>query len=150
MYYGFEPYFWLKLIIILGVFLLLLFSFHTVMRKLLKLEKVKFFSNNYLNEEHKKIDRKIRITSIVVLLIGFIINVIRGPVDKFWFFEPYFLFFLSIIASESARTFMEWKYQENRKAYIFTINQLVFLVIFMVSLFTTDFYAGFFDWFLVD
>lgn len=146
MYYGFEPYFWLKLFIILGVFLLLLFLFHTVMRKLLKIEKVKFFSNNYVNEKHKKIDWKIRITFIIVLLIGFIINIIRGPVDKFWFFEPYFLLFLSIIASESARAYMEWKYQTNRNAYIFTISQLVFIVILMVSLFTTNF----FDWFLVD
>lgn len=138
MYYGFEPYFWLKLIIILGVFSLLLFVFHTVMRKLLKIEKVKFFSNNYLNEEHKKIDWKIRMISIVVLLIGFIINIMRGPVDKLWFFESYFILFLSIIASESARAYMQWKYQTNRNAYIFTISQIVFICILMVSLFTTD------------
>lgn len=150
MYYGFEPYFWLKLIIVLGVFLLLLFSFHTVMRKLLKLEKVKFFSNNYLNEKHKKLDWKIRITTIVVLLIGFIINISRGPVEKFWFFETYFLLFLSIIVSESARAYMEWKYQTNRNAYIFSISQIVFVVILMVSLLTTDSFANFFDWFLVD
>ncbi|WP_425463995.1 DUF4181 domain-containing protein [Oceanobacillus piezotolerans] len=39
---------------------------------------------------------------------------------------------------------MEWKYEENRNAYIFTISQLVFITILLYSLFANNF-IGWFD-----
>jgi hypothetical protein len=40
--YGVEPTFWLSLISLLAFVLLLLVSFNTIMRKLLKIERKKF------------------------------------------------------------------------------------------------------------
>lgn len=143
MYYGFEPNFWLKLFLFLGIFGLILFLFNIVMRKLLRVEKANFLSYNHLNEKHKKLDWIIRITFIIVLLIGFSINTSRGPMEEIWFLEPYFVLFISIIATETARAYMQWKYDTNRNAYIFTISQLVFFIILYVSLYTTNFFGWF-------
>ncbi|MEC5424740.1 DUF4181 domain-containing protein [Virgibacillus sp. C22-A2] len=60
--HGTEPIFWLKLILALTLFALLLIAFNAVMSKWLKVEKKKFFSYNHVNEKHKKVDWIIRIT----------------------------------------------------------------------------------------
>lgn len=143
MYYGVEPNFWLKLFLFLVIIGLMFFLFNIVMRKLLRVEKPKFFSYNHLNEKHKKLDWIIRITFIIVLLIGFIINNLRVPMERIWFLEPYFLLFIFIFATETARAYMQWKYDTNRNAYIFTISQIVFMIILLVSLFTTNFFGWF-------
>lgn len=141
MYYGVEPNFWLKLFLFLAIIGLILFLFNIMMRKLLRVEKAKFFSYNHLNEKHKKLDWFIRITFIVVTLIGLIINISRDRMERIWFLETYFLLFIFIIATETVRAYMQWKYDTNRNAYIFTITQLVFMIILLVSLFTTNFFG---------
>lgn len=143
MYYGVEPNFWLKLFLFLAIIGLILFLFNIVMRKLLRVEKAKFFSYNHLNEKHKKLDWIIRITFIIILLIGFIINILRNPMEPIWFLEPHFLVFIFVIATETARAYMQWKYDTNRNAYIFTISQLVFMIILLVSLYTTNIFGWF-------
>nr|WP_246001115.1 DUF4181 domain-containing protein [Oceanobacillus piezotolerans] len=52
------------------------------MRKLLKVERKNIFSSTYINDKHKWIDRTIRIIFIIVLLIGFIVNSGREPLEK--------------------------------------------------------------------
>ncbi|WP_301107203.1 DUF4181 domain-containing protein [Sporosarcina sp.] len=75
IYYGVESYFWLKLILLLVIIGLLFFSFSAIMRRILKVEKRKPFSNNHLNPLHKKIDWTIRITFIVAMIAGGFINI---------------------------------------------------------------------------
>ncbi|HBW38527.1 DUF4181 domain-containing protein [Desulfosporosinus sp. BICA1-9] len=137
--YGLGPKFWQELFLLLTIVLLSLVSFNAVMRKLLKVEKKKLFSYNYVNEKHKKIDRTIRITSIVVLLIGSFVNMTRDPMDWIWFFEPWFLMMVFVLATEVARAIIEYKYAENRNDYKFTISQLVFIVIIFFTLYWSDF-----------
>ncbi|WP_377890853.1 DUF4181 domain-containing protein [Alkalihalobacillus sp. R86527] len=36
---------------------------------------------------------------------------------------------------------MEWKYDQNRNGYIFTISQLSFFIILMVSMYFSDFFG---------
>lgn len=141
--YGVEPFFLQKLFLILAIFGVLLFLFNTVMRRLLKVKKKRFFSYNHLNDKHKIIDWTIRITFIVVLLFGYMFNSARASIERIWFLETYFLLFVFIIATETVRAFMEWKYEANRKAYIFTISQLMFVTILLLSLFTTEFFGWF-------
>ncbi|MBD1383582.1 DUF4181 domain-containing protein [Bacillus sp. IB182487] len=113
------------------------------MRKLLKVEKKKFFSYNYLNDKHKKIDWTIRLIFIVLLFIGNFINVTRDPLESIWFLETHVLLFVFIIASETTRAIMEKRFAENKNDYIFTTLQLVFMSISFLSLFTTNFFGWF-------
>lgn len=142
--YGTESTFWLKLVLMLAIILVLLVSFNTVMRKWLKVEKKKFFSYNHVNEQHKKIDWTIRITFVVFIFLGFFINSMVDPMERKWFFESWFLLFVLIFVSETARVIMEWKYAANRNAYILTVSQLVFTAIILITLFSTNFF-GWFD-----
>ncbi len=137
--YGIGPKFWLELFLLVSILLLLLVSFNAVMRKLLKVEKKKFFSYNHVNEKHSKIDWTIRITIIVVLLIGNFVNNTRDPMDWIWFFEPWYIMMVFIVATEVARAIMECKYAENRNAYKLTISQLVFIVVIFLTLYWSNF-----------
>ncbi|WP_197046565.1 DUF4181 domain-containing protein [Oceanobacillus salinisoli] len=48
-----------------------------------------------------------------------------------------------IVVSETARAVIEWKYGENRKAYIVTICELAFIAIALTSMITTNFFGWF-------
>lgn len=137
--YGLGPKFWLDLFLMLTILLLLLVSFNAIMRKLLKVEKKKLFSYNYVNEKHSKIDWTIRIIIIVILLIGTYVNNTRDRMDWIWFFEPWYIMMVFIVATEVSRAIMEFKYAENRNAYKLTISQLVFIVIIFLSLYLSNF-----------
>ena len=139
--YGIGANFWLELLFILAIILLLLFSFNAVMRKLLKVEKKKVFSYNHVNEKHSKVDWTIRITIIVLMIIGFFVNVSRLPMDSIWFFETWFMLLILIIGTEVARAVIEWKYAENRNAYKFTVFQLIFILILLFILYWTNFFG---------
>ena len=137
--YGLGPKFWLDLFLMLTILLLLLVSFNAIMRKLLKVEKKKLFSYNYVNEKHSKIDWTIRIIIIVILLIGNYVNTTRDRMDWIWFFEPWHIMMVFIVATEISRAIMEFKYAENRNAYKLTIGQLVFIVVIFLSLYLSNF-----------
>lgn len=142
--YGEEPFFWLKPLLIVTIFGLLLYLFNILTRKLLKVKKKSFFSYNHLNSKHKIIDWTIRITFILVVSIGYFINLLKEPLERIWFLEPYFTLFIFVIVSESARAIIEWKYDTNRNAYIFTICQLLFIILLLLTLFIANF-LGWFD-----
>ena len=141
--YGGDSSFWLKLFLLLLMIGLLMFLFNTITRKLLKVKKRKAFSYNYLNGLHKKIDWTIRIIFVVAIIVGGLINASRLPMNPILFLEPYFLVFALIFITEIITAVMEWKYEENRNAYIFTILQLVFIAILLLSIYITDAF-GFF------
>ncbi|MGM0890070.1 MAG: DUF4181 domain-containing protein [Bacillota bacterium] len=130
-----------KLILVLSIFGLFLFFINKVLRKWLNVEKKKLFSYGHVNDKHKKIDWTIRIICIVFLSIGFFTNVKRDPLEHIWFLETHILLFVFIIASETARVIMEKRYAENRNDYIFSTIQLVIISIFLLSVFTTDFFG---------
>ena len=131
----------LYLILLLFVFGLILFFINKALRKRLNVEKRKFFSYGHVNEKHKKIDWSIRTVYIVLLFIGFFINVTRGPLQTIWFLEPYVLIFSLVFISEIVRIIMEKRYAENRNDYIFTTIQLVILSLIVLIFFSTDFFG---------
>ncbi|MFE8697609.1 DUF4181 domain-containing protein [Cytobacillus sp. FJAT-53684] len=141
--YGLEASFFLKLILLIAIIILVFVLFDIFMRKLLKVEKKKFFSYNHVNEKHKKIEWMIRIT-FVVILFGFYIYSMSDPVGGFLYlqFVPIAML-IFILVTETLRAFMEWKYAANKKAYIVTVSQLVFASILVISMFTTDFFGWF-------
>ncbi|MBU8878816.1 DUF4181 domain-containing protein [Bacillus sp. FJAT-29790] len=133
--YGVEPTFWMNLILLLASVFILLIAFNTIMRKWLKIkEKNKFFSYNHINEKHKKIDWTIRIITIVILLLGYVMAWIE-------FSQSWLIIFIFIVVSETIRAVMERKYAENPNAYKLTISQIVFILILFFTLFKTDFFG---------
>ena len=139
--YGVESSFLLTLFLIISIFLVILAVFNSIIRKWLKVEKPKAFSNNHVNDKHKKIDWSIRIFGITVMVVGFFVNVTRLPQEPYLLLEPWFLLLVFLFATEIVRAVMERKYAKNPNAYIYTISQLVFLLVFLISLFTTDFFG---------
>ncbi|QEY20776.1 DUF4181 domain-containing protein [Psychrobacillus sp. AK 1817] len=139
--YGIEPIFWLKLIFLIVILSLLFIVFGSVMRRWLKVEKKKFFSHNHVNEKHKKMDWTIRIVFIAFIILGSFINATLDFSERIWFLEPWYLLFGLTILSETVRALMEWKYADNKNSYIFTLSQLVFGMILVISILTTNFWG---------
>lgn len=125
---GIDTVSWKLVFPVLGILLSLLHIFESIMTKYLKVEKRKSFSYNHVNEKHKKIDSIIRIGFIIIILITVFYLMVTSS-ESVWCFEPVFLILLFLVASETSRAFMEWKYAENSKAYILTISQLIFTLI---------------------
>ena len=130
-----------SLIIISSIFGLVLFFMNKFLRKWLNVEKKEFFSNNFVNEKHKKIDWTIRITFIVVVLFGFFVNVSEDPSKHIWLLQPHILMFGLIIVTELVRIVMEKRYAANKNDYIFTAVQLVVISMFLLAVFSTDFFG---------
>lgn len=139
--YGFEPMFWIKLIVVLVVFMLVLIIFNRVMRKWLKVEKKKAFTYNYVNKKHEKIDWTLRIIFIAAIVLGSFINIERN--ESLWYLEAWFIMFCLIFLTEAVRIFMEWRHAENKNDYLFTLSQLVFCTVIVTSFFTTNYYGLF-------
>lgn len=135
-----ESLFGLKFFIFIFALWLTLFLFGKVMRRLLKVERKKLFSYNHVNLRHKKIDWGIRIAVIILMIIGACINIARFP-STILFLEPYFLLFVLIFLAESVTVWMEWKYAENRKAYLVTLIQLIFIIIILIILYVTNIFG---------
>ncbi|QCR33431.1 DUF4181 domain-containing protein [Lysinibacillus sp. SGAir0095] len=131
----------LKLIVVLSIFGLFLFLFNKALRKWLNVEKRKFFSYGHVNEKHTKIDWAIRIVFIAMMIMGIFINITRDPLDRIWYLETYNLLFVCIFITEIVRVMMEKRYAENKNDYIFTAIQLVILAIFLLIVFSTDFFG---------
>ncbi|MEK4532060.1 DUF4181 domain-containing protein [Solibacillus sp. FSL K6-1554] len=130
-----------NLILISSIFGLVLFFMNKSLRKWLNVEKKEFFSNHFVNEKHKKIDRTIRISFIVLILYVFFINVSGNPLKHIWFLQPYILLFGLVIVTELVRIVMEKRYSKNKNDYIFTSVQLVVISLFLLAVFSTDFFG---------
>ncbi|WP_339171369.1 DUF4181 domain-containing protein [Solibacillus sp. FSL R5-0691] len=133
--------FFTSLILILSIFGLVLFIMNKFLRKWLNVEKKEFFSNHFVNKKHKKMDWTIRITFIVVMLVGFFFNVSEDPSKHIWFLQPYILLFGLIFVTELVRIVMEKRYAANKNDYIFTSVQLVVISLFLIAMFSTDFFG---------
>lgn len=132
--------FWIDFLWIVGGLVIALYLFHQVMTKILKVER-RFFSYNYVNEQHKKIDWYVRMGMIIFLLIGFFINMNKYGIDAIWFLEPWFLILVLVTLTESLRAYMEWKYAENRNEYKLTIFQLLFIFLVITIFYLTNFFG---------
>lgn len=139
--YGVEGSFWLKLLLLVTVYFLLITLFNAIMRRWLGVEKRKAFSYNHINDKHRKIDWTIRIVFLCVLLIGGFVNVGMIPQEPLFFLQPWFLLFVLLFLSETIRAVMERKYAKNPNAYIFTICQSAFILVLVILLFATDFFG---------
>lgn len=141
--YGVESSFWLNLFLLLTIFFVLVGVFNAILRRWLGVQKPKAFSYNHVNDQHKKVDWSIRIFFIALMVLGYFINMARLPQERYLLLETWFLLFGLMFTMEIARVIMERKYAKNPNAYIYTLGQLVFILIIIVTLFSTDFFGIF-------
>ncbi|AIY05265.1 hypothetical protein Plano_1300 [Planococcus sp. PAMC 21323] len=141
--YEIEPTFWLHFLLLLIILFVLMALFNAILRRWLGVEKPKAFSHNHVNNQHKKIDWSIRIFFMTLIVLGFFINVSRPLGESYLLLEPWFLLFGLVFITEIVRAIMEKKYAKNPNAYIYTIGQLVFILVLLILLFTTDFFGMF-------
>ncbi|MHC8516604.1 DUF4181 domain-containing protein [Sporosarcina sp. ITBMC105] len=139
--YGIDPFHWLKLILLIIIIVLAISLFNLIMQNLLKVKKRSSSSYHHINKQHKMIDWTLRIACIGFLFFAYFINIGRIHEDRDWFLKSTYVVFVLIALTELTRAFFEWKYDENKKAYLLTISQLGFGVMILIVLFTTDFFG---------
>ena len=128
--------FWIKV----GIAFLILFAviavFNLGLRKLFKIERDKkdFFSYGHVNKLHQKVDWFIRIGSGLATIVVF----------YFLLFDSLSIsFFLAImigllILDYTVRAAFQWKYSENPKQSILTMNEMTWLIIGVIVIFQLD------------
>ena len=132
-----------KLIVFFISLVLVLIIFNYTIRKLLGVDRKKWFSYNHINERHKKLDWYLRIAFIIILLFSYFYTVYNTELITYWYFNPGLIAIICLIISELLRAFMEWKYVENKKAFIATIIELCFAICIIILTITTNFFGIF-------
>lgn len=126
--YLFPPDFWIKMTIWLVGIIVSIALFNAIMRKVLNVERRKFFSYNFVNDFHKKGEWILRISFIII----YIVIAANDAINPFFF---YAIFAFAILLS-GFRAIVEKKYAKNSKDYIFTLSELGFamVIIFVLTL----------------
>lgn len=125
------------------VLLLIVNTFGFVIRKLLGVERKKWFSYNHINERHKKLDWSVRIIFMSLFLISSYYMINNDTFGIPWYFETWFILIVFLITSELLRTYIEWKYAENRKDFVATFAEMLFMISIVYLTITTDFFGLF-------
>lgn len=113
---------WLEIgLVILGI-VVLISILNFILRKLLKIEKEKkdFFSYDYINEQHRKIERWVRWSWVLVSLIAFSLILYRELPVIFYLF----LFIAWIATDAFVRAYFQWKHSEQPKQAILTLSEM--------------------------
>ncbi|MEY9976409.1 cation transport ATPase [Lysinibacillus sp. RC79] len=131
------------LILFLIVLVLVISTFGFVIRKLLGVERKKWFSYNHLNERHKKLDWTVRIIFLSLLLISSYYMIYNDTVGIPWYFETWFILIIFLITSEMLRAFMEWRYADNKRDFVVTIAEMMFMISIVFLTIKTDFFGLF-------
>ncbi len=134
-------HFYFKLIALLAVFYIVLYSTEYVARKVLKTERKKFWSNQYVNDKHRQIGWILKGIFMVGLVVLGIIFLSRESAMENWFilYLSYMLF--TTIVIELARAYMEKKYAQSKNQYIVTLIEMAVLSGFLLSIIMTNLFG---------
>lgn len=118
--------FWLNFVLIAVIVFALISLIKFILRKTLKIEKVKkeFFSNNYINELHRKVDKWVRRLTGLTLAILILIQINDVAFNYLLIVG---LIFTSMV-DYGVKAFFEYRYSEVPKQAILTLAEL-FLVL---------------------
>ncbi|MGG3914410.1 DUF4181 domain-containing protein [Rossellomorea vietnamensis] len=118
--------FWLKFVLIAMIVFALISLVKFILQKMFKIEKVKkeFFSNNYINDLHRKVDKWVRRLTGLSLAIIILVQINN---EAFNYLLIVGLFFTSML-DYGVKAFFEYRYSEVPKQAILTLAEL-FLVL---------------------
>ncbi len=123
-----PPGFWIKITIWFVGIIVSIGIFNMIMRKVLSVERRKFFSYNFVNDFHKKGEWILRISFVII----YILIAAFDAINQFFFYAV-----IGFGVSLSGfRAIIEKKYAENPKDYLYTLSELGFamVVITIISL----------------
>ena len=125
---------WLNFCLYAALFIVFGEFIQWLLRRFLKVERKKFFSYNYVNDLHKKMDRVLRTIVLISSLIAIFFTASNeySPNDIL-----VFLLFFNLIPGIGT-FFFEWKYSPTRKQSILTICEIVYIVIVVVTIIEFD------------
>ncbi|QHE60434.1 DUF4181 domain-containing protein [Rossellomorea vietnamensis] len=113
--------FWLKFVLIALVVFALISFVKFILRKTLMIEKVKkeFFSNNYINELHRQVDKWVgRLTGLILPIL--ILVLINNE-------ALHYLLIVGLISTSlldyGVKAFFEYRYSEAPKQAILTVTE---------------------------
>jgi hypothetical protein len=118
--------FWIKFSLMAIIVFVLISIVKFLLRKIFRIEKVKrrFFSNNHINESHRKVDKWVRILTAITLMVLGIMMINNEDLTYL-----YILGFTTLSALDYAvKAFFEWKSGEYPKLAILTLAEM-FLVL---------------------
>ena len=137
---GFMTAFLLKILFIIGVYIILVSLIHRVASKRLDVKKRKFFSFDTVNEEHERGDKLLRYLTLVILAGGFILHVVNDFESEYWFFQPYFILAFFFIMRHLWKSFVERKAFSDNRESIYTLMETGINLLLFAVLFTSDFW----------
>lgn len=126
--------FWIKFCLIVLIIFVLISIVQLLLRNLLKIDKVKkeFFSYNYINNLHRKIDKGLRTFSAITLIT-------LSYVLLFYYEDLIYLIFVAVIFFMTldylVRAFFEWKYTQYPKQSILTLTEILLILIAIIIVF---------------
>jgi len=119
---GMPPGFWVELIKILLVVILLVGFIPAVFRYRMGASKNKWFSNNYINKFHEKVDWTLRIVIVISLIISAILFNSQLLIT-------YIILGFGILTQIGFQAYVEWRFSDNRKDFQVSLIQLKLTVV---------------------
>lgn len=130
---------WIWLIVILGVFLGVYYLLQWALGKWLHLGKRRHY-RTYHNQTHKKWDVRMRLVSILIIVVGYLWVMDHGVTGSSW--KVTFLALGSgVILQELCTAYMEWKYSEQRREYIRVLASAGCIMAFLFTFYVTNFFG---------
>ncbi|SDJ83584.1 DUF4181 domain-containing protein [Sediminibacillus albus] len=133
--YGLDAFIWINIGIFLGLSVFI-FVLNTILRKLLNVEKKKWFSFHFVNDLHKKVDWTFRILFVAASFI----LLMRQPVNIVY---PLLLTLVFLLLQEGFRAYLEWKFKPDTNDYIFTLSQIGIVLIYFLLIVQLDLFSLF-------
>lgn len=118
----------LKLILFIGGMFVILFLVNLFLRKVLGIEKRNFLKAHYVNDRHKKVDFYLNMAGIVGVLAA-----AAYGYGKSGLYPIYATLVVALIVT-MYRVYMEKKYAEHPKEYLFTLLEFPLMILFILSL----------------
>ncbi|WP_409253325.1 DUF4181 domain-containing protein [Bacillus sp. SCS-153A] len=118
--------FWVNLSLVAIIVFILISIVKLLLRKIFKIEKVKrkFFSYNYINDSHRKVDKWLRmITAIISMILGILLI---NNKDVVYLYSGVLIFLL--LLDYAVRVFFELKFSEYPKQAVLTLAEMFLMV----------------------
>lgn len=111
-----------------------------IVEKIFKVEHSSRFSENYVNERHKKIDWINRIVTAVIAISVYIFSYDMGINQSTEYLAPLSIYFFSNIINQLTSIYMEKKHLANTNQYKATIVKSILINIVIFIFFYVVFY----------
>lgn len=118
--------FWIKVGFIAIIVYVLITLVNLILRKLFKIEKVKkaFFSNNYINDLHRKVDKWSRYSIAIITLLIWVYIIYNENLTNLIFIA----LTVPLVMDYAVKAFFELKYSKYPKQAILTITEMFLML----------------------